>query len=222
MKPINVETLMGHSTGISDSYYRPTEKELLEDYLKAVPLLTLSEAEEKNVITAENIEIAFSPPYNFRQKGIRQMTSRTPHPRFEYSLLESKDFQLYHAIDVLKILTNHQIPPTHVGFVHYYAAPQKRIYFETDLYEKNAKILAKFYFKKRVSSFPDFWNTKEVLLYETAAIIVGNEITLPINNTPLDKYIEDEASGSFVFEVAIQKQTNSQTQKFHHKTIVMF
>ena len=46
MKPINVETLMGHSTGISDSYYRPTEKELLEDYLKAVPLLTLSEAEE--------------------------------------------------------------------------------------------------------------------------------------------------------------------------------
>jgi len=46
MKPINVETLMGHSTGISDSYYRPTEKELLEDYLKAVPLLTISEAEQ--------------------------------------------------------------------------------------------------------------------------------------------------------------------------------
>ncbi|MBI2185452.1 MAG: site-specific integrase [Thaumarchaeota archaeon] len=46
MKPINVETLMGHSTGISDSYYRPTEKELLDDYLKAVPLLTISEVEE--------------------------------------------------------------------------------------------------------------------------------------------------------------------------------
>lgn len=46
MKPINVETLMGHSTGISDSYYRPTEKDLLEDYLKAAPLLTISEAEE--------------------------------------------------------------------------------------------------------------------------------------------------------------------------------
>jgi hypothetical protein len=46
MKPINVETLMGHSTGISDSYYRPTENELLDDYLKAVPLLTVSEAEE--------------------------------------------------------------------------------------------------------------------------------------------------------------------------------
>jgi len=46
MKPINVETLMGHSTGISDGYYRPTEKELLEDYVKAAPLLTISEAEE--------------------------------------------------------------------------------------------------------------------------------------------------------------------------------
>jgi integrase len=34
MKPINIENLMGHSTGISDSYYRPTENDLLEDYLK--------------------------------------------------------------------------------------------------------------------------------------------------------------------------------------------
>jgi integrase len=42
MKPINIEKLMGHSTGISDSYYRATENELLEDYLKAVPELTLS------------------------------------------------------------------------------------------------------------------------------------------------------------------------------------
>ena len=42
MKSINIETLMGHSIGISDSYYRATEKELLEDYLKAVDHLTIS------------------------------------------------------------------------------------------------------------------------------------------------------------------------------------
>jgi hypothetical protein len=42
MKPINVEVLMSHSTGVSDSYYRPLEKELLEDYLKAVDLLTIN------------------------------------------------------------------------------------------------------------------------------------------------------------------------------------
>ena len=33
MKPINIEKLMNHSTGISDSYYRTTERELLDDYL---------------------------------------------------------------------------------------------------------------------------------------------------------------------------------------------
>jgi hypothetical protein len=42
MKPINVEISMGHNIGLSASYYKPTEKEVLEDYLKAVDLLTIS------------------------------------------------------------------------------------------------------------------------------------------------------------------------------------
>jgi hypothetical protein len=42
MKPINVEILMGHSVGLSDSYYRATDKELLEDYFKVVDTLTVS------------------------------------------------------------------------------------------------------------------------------------------------------------------------------------
>ena len=40
MKPINIENLMGHSTGISDSYYRPTENDLLQDFLKCIDALT--------------------------------------------------------------------------------------------------------------------------------------------------------------------------------------
>jgi len=43
MRSINIEMLMGHSIGISNSYYRVTEDELLEDYLKAIPFLTISE-----------------------------------------------------------------------------------------------------------------------------------------------------------------------------------
>jgi integrase len=43
MKPINIETLMGHIVGISDSYYRPTEHELLEDYLRIIPSISLEE-----------------------------------------------------------------------------------------------------------------------------------------------------------------------------------
>jgi predicted nucleic acid-binding Zn-ribbon protein len=43
MKPIKVELTMGQVLGLSESYYKPTEKEVLEDYLKAVPLLTIND-----------------------------------------------------------------------------------------------------------------------------------------------------------------------------------
>jgi integrase len=43
MKPINVEKLLSHSIGISNSYYRPTENELLEDYLKVSDLLQIDQ-----------------------------------------------------------------------------------------------------------------------------------------------------------------------------------
>lgn len=36
---------MGHSTGVSDSYYRPTENDLLLDYLKCVDALTIQKDE---------------------------------------------------------------------------------------------------------------------------------------------------------------------------------
>jgi integrase len=42
MKPINVELTLGHNIGLSASYYKPKESEVLEDYLKAVESLTIS------------------------------------------------------------------------------------------------------------------------------------------------------------------------------------
>ncbi len=47
MRPANVEITMGHDIGISKSYYKPTEREILEDYLKAIDLLTVN-GKEKN------------------------------------------------------------------------------------------------------------------------------------------------------------------------------
>ncbi len=41
MKPIHVEMLLGHNIGLSGSYYKPTEKQILEDYLNAVDYLTI-------------------------------------------------------------------------------------------------------------------------------------------------------------------------------------
>ncbi len=44
VKSLHVMMLMEHSAGVSgDSYYRPSEKELIADYLKGVPYLTVSE-----------------------------------------------------------------------------------------------------------------------------------------------------------------------------------
>ena len=41
MKSLNVEILMGHDIGLTDSYYKPSEEELLADYIKSVDLLTI-------------------------------------------------------------------------------------------------------------------------------------------------------------------------------------
>ena len=43
MKPINIEKLMNHSVGISDSYYRDYRNEMLEDYVKAIDFLTIND-----------------------------------------------------------------------------------------------------------------------------------------------------------------------------------
>ena len=42
MRPINVEITIGHNIGISGSYYKPTESEVLVDYPKAIGLLSIS------------------------------------------------------------------------------------------------------------------------------------------------------------------------------------
>ena len=42
MRPLNVELTLGHDIGLSGSYYKPTEKEVLVDYLKAIELLSVN------------------------------------------------------------------------------------------------------------------------------------------------------------------------------------
>ena len=57
MKPINVELTMGHALGLSESYYKPTEKEVLNDYLKAVPLLTINYDNDKSALQKQVAEL---------------------------------------------------------------------------------------------------------------------------------------------------------------------
>ena len=47
MKPIHVEMLLGHNIGLAGSYYKPSEREIFEDYKKAIGILTLSKNNNK-------------------------------------------------------------------------------------------------------------------------------------------------------------------------------
>jgi hypothetical protein len=82
MKSINIEKLMGHSIGISDSYYRVTENELLDDYLKAVPMLTISSEHklqkdmEKIVEQSKNNAINIELQLNEKEKAIAILTEK--------------------------------------------------------------------------------------------------------------------------------------------------
>ncbi len=42
MNSLNVGKMMGHRVGLDPNYYRPIEQELLADYLRAVPVLTIN------------------------------------------------------------------------------------------------------------------------------------------------------------------------------------
>jgi len=37
------EMLLGHSIGLDDKYYRPTPAQLLDEYIKAIDMLTINE-----------------------------------------------------------------------------------------------------------------------------------------------------------------------------------
>jgi hypothetical protein len=50
MNRLNVELLLGHTIGLNSNYYRPTQQELLQDYLKAVPSLTINEIQDIAVL----------------------------------------------------------------------------------------------------------------------------------------------------------------------------
>lgn len=61
MKPIHVEMLLGHNIGLSGSYYKPTEKQILEDYVNAIEILTIN---KENILSREIKEIKQSSKEN--------------------------------------------------------------------------------------------------------------------------------------------------------------
>ena len=108
MKSINIETLMGHSIGISDSYYRITEKDLLEDYLRAVEFLTI---DENNILrrqlntVSENTEIAAK-----KENEILAMKKQDMLSTDAIASLSDQILKLREEIEILKNKSRIQTP----------------------------------------------------------------------------------------------------------------
>jgi len=74
VKPIITEMLMGHTLGVASSYMRPTEKEMLEEYAKAIDELTIvgtGKAMDKGSVLATIRKEMLSTRYG--EEEIREM-----------------------------------------------------------------------------------------------------------------------------------------------------
>ena len=101
MKPINVEILMDHSTGILDSYYRPNENELLQDYLKAVPEITiLSENHQKLEIQKQEQRISAleheQAKVKHLEEGVNVIASLLAEQKIKKDILQELEHPTHH------------------------------------------------------------------------------------------------------------------------------
>jgi hypothetical protein len=108
MKPINIEKLMGHSVGISDSYYRATENEVLEDYLKAVSLLTinseykLQKQMERVIEQSRNNDVSVKSQLYDKEHTITNLTERNSLNVHAIASLADQVMKLMAEIEILK------------------------------------------------------------------------------------------------------------------------
>jgi integrase len=109
MRSINIEKLMGHSLGMStNSYYRATSDEILNDYLKAVPLLTISSENrlqkqiedviEQSKINNDNVK---SQLYE-KQQSIIDLTERNSSNTDAIAALSDQIMKLMGEVEALK------------------------------------------------------------------------------------------------------------------------
>lgn len=100
MKPIDIEKLMNHSIGISDSYYLATEQELLVDYLKAEDMLSIDN--DKLTLQKQVVELTEkSREENYVIKG--KLQEKDEEIRSMSEEISSMRSEMKDVLEVLKI-----------------------------------------------------------------------------------------------------------------------
>lgn len=88
VKPIITEMLMGHTLGVSSSYMKPSEKEMMEEYVKAIPGLTVLTREEK-VDVKNELKTQLMMVAGFKEEEIRKLDlSKTSDEEFQKMVRE--------------------------------------------------------------------------------------------------------------------------------------
>ncbi len=110
MKPINVEILLSHNVGISNSYYKPTENELLEDHLKVTNLLSIDKQSKLETVLQEYEEKNKEENYIIKGKlQDREEQIRKLEEKYESSMnkmkedIENKLKQIMTRIDISRV-----------------------------------------------------------------------------------------------------------------------
>jgi len=110
MKPINVEKLLSHSIGISNSYYRPTDTELLDDYLKVSDLLIIDKQgklqKELHKYEEKNQEETYiiKGKLQEREEEIRELKGKYEENMKSFEeKMEKKILELFQKVDIHKV-----------------------------------------------------------------------------------------------------------------------
>ncbi|KAA2283749.1 hypothetical protein [Candidatus Nitrosocosmicus sp. SS] len=94
MKPANVEILLGHDLGISKSYYKPLEKDVLKDYLKATDVLTFYSDSRQLTKKLQDLEVV-------NQNSNYIINGKLQEKENEIKLLKEQDQMNNEAISLL-------------------------------------------------------------------------------------------------------------------------
>jgi len=113
MKPINIEILLNHSTGISDSYYRATENELLDDYLRAIDHITIQDNSLKlqkqiDQISQKHKENEYNIRYELMERDaeIRKLQEHQNHNTETITKLSDKIIEMMKEMKSLNTVKN--------------------------------------------------------------------------------------------------------------------
>lgn len=185
----------------------PGLKKAVEALGKSGTRIQCRESDYEQAIVAEPKPMAFEPTSSYRDTACKQLLGRS-FPT-EYSEIEKKDIQLTKAIEYLKLFTEIPIAMNHFSFAHFYPTPEPRLHINCDLYKKE---------QDHLPIHIQFFN-KDRLIHETRAFLSGQELTLPLKDTPVETFVKEKGTGSFILKIEIQDQQNV---THTHQTIVVF